>query len=113
MNYVNLGNDCPDNVPGCTGTDPFNAGPFINLVKTDSFTNDYWTETVVSTCESGYFNFKGGFQGRADRDGCPGEDRLFVWTVMDGDVGVIPVPPAIWLFGSALGLLGWVKRKAR
>lgn len=24
----------------------------------------------------------------------------------------IPVPPAIWLFGSALGLLGWIRRKA-
>jgi len=24
---------------------------------------------------------------------------------------VVPVPPAIWLFGSALGFLGWVKRK--
>ncbi len=25
---------------------------------------------------------------------------------------VVPVPAAVWLFGSALGLLGWVKRKA-
>lgn len=24
---------------------------------------------------------------------------------------VIPVPPAVWLFGSALGLLGWLRRK--
>jgi len=26
--------------------------------------------------------------------------------------GVIPVPAAVWLFGSALGLLGWMRRKA-
>jgi hypothetical protein len=25
---------------------------------------------------------------------------------------VIPVPAAVWLFGSALGLLGWMRRKA-
>ena len=24
----------------------------------------------------------------------------------------VPVPAAVWLFGSALGLLGWMKRKS-
>ena len=28
------------------------------------------------------------------------------------DQVVIPVPAAVWLFGSALGLLGWIRRKA-
>ena len=27
-------------------------------------------------------------------------------------VSAIPVPAAVWLFGSALGLLGWMRRKA-
>lgn len=27
-------------------------------------------------------------------------------------VTLVPVPAAVWLFGSALGLLGWMKRKA-
>ena len=27
-------------------------------------------------------------------------------------VTTIPVPPAVWLFGSALGLLGWMKHRA-
>ena len=28
------------------------------------------------------------------------------------DASVVPVPAAVWLFGSALALLGWVRRKA-
>jgi hypothetical protein len=24
----------------------------------------------------------------------------------------VPIPPAVWLFGSALGLMGWLRRKA-
>jgi hypothetical protein len=27
------------------------------------------------------------------------------------EVNVVPVPAAVWLFGSALGLLGWVRRR--
>jgi hypothetical protein len=26
---------------------------------------------------------------------------------------VVPIPPAAWLFGSALGMLGWARRRAR
>jgi hypothetical protein len=26
---------------------------------------------------------------------------------------VMPVPPAVWLFGSALGMLGWVRHRSR
>lgn len=38
-------------------------------------------------------------------------DFNFAWAVRGGDVGVVPIPAAVWLFGSARGLLGWLKRK--
>ena len=28
------------------------------------------------------------------------------------EVNVVPIPAAVWMFGSALGLLGWMRRKA-
>ncbi|MBM4196844.1 MAG: hypothetical protein FJ197_07065 [Gammaproteobacteria bacterium] len=31
---------------------------------------------------------------------------------IDVDVNVIPVPAAVWLLGSALGLLGWMRRRS-
>jgi hypothetical protein len=37
---------------------------------------------------------------------------LPVWNYWSGlSVTPVPVPPAVWLFGSALGLLGWMKRR--
>jgi hypothetical protein len=35
----------------------------------------------------------------------------FGWVVTTTLTTVVPVPPAVWLFGSALGLLGWMRRR--
>ncbi len=49
----------------------------------------------------------------ANDGGCtPGansSDVFAQWRV--NAIQVVPVPAAIWLFGSALGLLGWLRRK--
>ena len=29
-----------------------------------------------------------------------------------GTATVVPVPAAVWLFASALGLMGWIRRRA-
>jgi hypothetical protein len=42
-----------------------------------------------------------------------GNDRVFGLVFENTNPATtIPVPPAVWLFGSALGLLGWIKRRS-
>ena len=55
-----------------------------------------------------YFYFPmGGEFGPAGKS----NTTLYVWPVRPGDIGVVPIPPAAWLFGSALGVMGWMRRK--
>jgi len=39
------------------------------------------------------------------------QDCNLLTSVWVGTPTVVPVPTAVWLFGSALGLLGWIRRK--
>ncbi len=40
-----------------------------------------------------------------------GNEPSVTYGTSDVDIGVVPVPAAVWLFGSALGLLGFVRRR--
>lgn len=42
-------------------------------------------------------------------NGLSGDGKMLIF---EGSGAPIPVPAAVWLFGSALGLLGWARRKA-
>ena len=55
----------------------------------------------------------GGINGPAYKTTLNGTNYRFAWAVHDGRVSAIPVPAAIYLFGSGLvGLFGIMKRKA-
>ena len=98
---------------GCTGSE---MGHLLNVdgISASSpglFTNiqsRYWsgTEYAPNTNQAWFIVFSNTSQFH--------EDKFVFYSalaVRDGDVAAIPVPAAVWLFGSALGMLGWMRRK--
>ena len=68
----------------------------------------YWTETNPPLSNPWYFDFVDGH----DYTNAYPHSFKFAWAVHDGDVGLVPIPAAVWLFVSALGMLGWTRRRA-
>lgn len=81
---------------------PFAPGPFTNLGLL------YWsgTEYAPNTNSAWYFDFDFGSQLTT-----PKNSAFSAWAVRPGDIAPVPISPAAWLFGSALGLMGWMRRK--
>jgi len=83
-----------------------NTGPFSNLQS-----DNYWsaTEFAPSTTNvAWYFGMLGGGQGNDVKT-----NNGYAWAVQSGDVSAVPVPAAVWLFGSGLlGLIGVARRKS-
>ena len=117
MYYVTLGNlgYCTpnnSNPSGCTaqtGWGLSNTGYFPNIQTINS--GIYWTGTEDPTFPTAAwrFFFDSGLQGINPKD-----SWRFVWAVHDGKIGtaVIPIPPAIYLFGAGLlGLIGIARRR--
>jgi len=80
-------------------------------------TGNYWSATKygwnpTTTSRAYYFNFDTGSTGA----GYMTSWYLYAWAVQSGDVAAVsavPIPPAVFLFGSGLiGLIGLAKRKA-
>jgi hypothetical protein len=102
---------------GCTGSEMghlFNVDG-ISASSPGLFTNvqslRYWsgTEYAPTTPQPAawVFSFGNGLQSNILKS----NDFPSAWAVRPGDVAVVPVPAAVWLFGSALGLLGWLRRR--
>lgn len=100
--------------PACVGCPKWqNTGPFSNL----GASNFYWYGQDTTTDSTGfdygppaqfawYFG-PSGAQRPQDQTG----SFYNAWAVFDGDVAVVPVPAAVWLFGGALGALGLIRRR--
>ena len=72
---------------------------------------DTWKQFVFNTTTGP--DVSGGLtlQFNAATGGADGSfSELFVDNI---SIQVVPVPAAVWLFGSALGLLGWMRRSSR
>jgi hypothetical protein len=67
----------------------------------------YWSGNEFNSDDIWVFRFTAGDQFRANEG-----NSVYGWAVRSGDVGAVPVPAAVWLFGSGLiGLLGLARRK--
>jgi hypothetical protein len=69
----------------------------------------YWSGAEFSpgSVNSWEFTTQIGYQNNSIKS-----EQLYAWAVRPGDVAAVPVPGAVWLFGSGLlGLLGMKKRR--
>ena len=94
------------NALGNTAGSLTNTGPFSNVQPLA-----YWsaTELLSNTYDAWIFNMgNGGYQYYRNKNNF----TSIGWAVQSGDVSAVPVPAAVWLFGSGLlGLIGVTRRK--
>ena len=71
---------------------------------------DFWSGTELDEDQAFTFRFWGLNGGTQINSGKP--TLGYGWAVRDGGVSSVPVPAAVWLFGSGLlGLVGLARRK--
>jgi hypothetical protein len=90
-----------------------NPGSFVKIATTATSTTtvDYWY--ISSTVDAGLARAVKLSTGQTTGYSEPQFYQFSAMAVADGDVfnTAVPVPAAVWLFGSALGGLGWMRRR--
>jgi hypothetical protein len=99
--YVDFG--ATDHTTVHTTGNPTELAKFTNIQD-----DGYWSGTVFNSSQSWDFDFKNGSQNLVGNVNV----NVLAWAVRSGDVSAVPVPAAIWLFGSGLlGLIGISTRR--
>jgi len=93
-----------------TGGDDMALGPQQSISAYSYFATVSWVGTTLILSNASCNPFAPG-----NANGCAttgGANTGYTWTLNAGPQ-VVPVPAAVWLFGSALGLLGAARRRAK
>jgi len=105
--YDTLGNLADYDTTGTlqSGSGTSNTGPF-SILGTEYVlvTDRAWVFDLGASTSQGVLAKNNSYD--------PGLRGFYAWAVRDGDVSAVPVPTAVWLFGSGLvGLIGIARRK--
>ena len=93
------------------GGDDINFGPQQNISAYSYFATVSWVGTTLTLSNASCNPFAPG-----NANGCAtvgGFNTGYSWVLNAGPQAAVPVPAAVWLFGSALGLLGAARRRAK
>jgi hypothetical protein len=113
LDFQGRGPDFCGNGTGTTGTAPTGGGRTIadlflpnGLTNANAGVRDNGDGTITIDMNSSAYS-----DCVADSGCTPGFNSADIFA--QWRLRTVPIPGAVWLFGSALGLLGWMRRKSR